>query len=216
MPDPFLSSDEYDDRAHQLYNEGQYDEAIDLLRQGLRLYPDSVELEVGMGYARLAREEFAWARRAFEAALVGDPEHEEALAGLGEVLLKVGARQAALGCFDRVLALGFEEDLDLVLQMGRALFREGMLEPARRYFELAVHAHGESAEAAACVGYAAHRLAQEADALPWRSSRSTPRPASTWPTCSTTAATTSRPSASSRPPTPRTTGTSWGSGASSS
>ncbi len=167
MPDPFLSSDEYDDRAHQLYNEGHYDEAIDLLREGLHLYPDAVELEVGMGYARLAREEFAWARRAFENALVGDPEHEEALAGLGEVLLKVGARQAALGCFDRVLGLGFEEDLDLVLQMGRALFREGMLEPARRYFELAVHAHGESAEAAACVGYAAHRLAQEADALHW-------------------------------------------------
>jgi Flp pilus assembly protein TadD len=167
MPDPFLSSDEYDERAHQLYNEGRYDEAIELLREGLRLYPDAVELEVGMGYARLAREEFAWARRAFEAALVGDPEHEEALAGLGEVLLRLGARDAALGCFDRVLALGFEQDLDLVLQMGRALFREGMQGPARRYFELAVRAHPESAEAAACVGYAAHRLAQEPDALEW-------------------------------------------------
>jgi tetratricopeptide (TPR) repeat protein len=167
MPDPFLSSDEYDERAHQLYNEGRYDEAIDLLREGLRLYPEAVELEVGMGYARLAREEFAWARRAFEGALVGDPEHEEALAGLGEVLLKLGERDAALGCFDRVLALGFAEDLDLVLQMGRALFREGVRGPARRYFELAVRAHPESAEAAACVGYAAHRLAQETDALEW-------------------------------------------------
>lgn len=49
MPDPFLSSDEYDERAHRLYNEGKYDEAIDLLREGLQLYPDSVELEVGMG-----------------------------------------------------------------------------------------------------------------------------------------------------------------------
>jgi tetratricopeptide (TPR) repeat protein len=167
MPDPFLSSDEYDERAHQLYNEGQYDEAIELLRTGLRLYPDAVELQVGMGYARLAREEFAWARRSFEAALVVDPEHEEALAGLGEVLLKFGARPAALGCFDRVLALGFDQDLDLVLQMGRALFREGQVEPARRYFETAVRAHPDSAEAVACVGYAAHRLAQEQDALDW-------------------------------------------------
>ena len=66
MSDPFLSSDEYDERAHQLYNEGQYDEAIDTLREGLGLYPHAVELHVGMGYARLAREEFAWARRAFE------------------------------------------------------------------------------------------------------------------------------------------------------
>ena len=167
MAEPFLSSDEYDERAHQLYNEGRYDEAIELLRDGLRLYPDTVELEVGMGYARLAREEFAWARRAFEAALVGDPEHEEALAGLGEVLLRLGERDAALGCFERVLRLGFAEDLDLVLQMGRALFREGLLEPARRFFDLAAAGHPESAEAAACVGYAAHRLAQEADALAW-------------------------------------------------
>jgi tetratricopeptide (TPR) repeat protein len=167
MTDPFLSSDEYDDRAHQLYNEGQYDEAVELLRAGIRLYPDVVELQVGMGYARLAREEYAWARRAFEVALVGDPEHEEALAGLGESLLKLGQRGAALGCFDRVLAFGFEEDLDLVLQMGRALFRESLLEPARRYFELAVRAHPDSAEAAACVGYAAHRLAREPDALHW-------------------------------------------------
>src|SRR2546421_7895022 len=61
MSDPFLSSDEYDERAHQLYNEGQYDEAIETLREGLALYPHAVELHVGMGYARLAREEYLWA-----------------------------------------------------------------------------------------------------------------------------------------------------------
>src|SRR5215208_940041 len=63
MPTPFLSSEEYDERAHQLYNEGQYDEALTVLREGLALYPTSVELHIGVGYARLAREEFAWASR---------------------------------------------------------------------------------------------------------------------------------------------------------
>ena len=105
MSDPFLSSDEYDERAHQLYNEGQYDDAIETLREGLGLYPHAVELHVGMGYARLAREEFAWARRAFEEARGLDPDHEDTLAGLGEVLLKFGERGAALGCFEHVLAL---------------------------------------------------------------------------------------------------------------
>ena len=84
---PFLSSEEYDERAHQLYNEGQYDEALEVLREGLALYPNSVELHIGVGYAYHAREEFAWARRSFEEALVLDPEHEDALAGLGETLL---------------------------------------------------------------------------------------------------------------------------------
>ena len=167
MSDPFLSSDEYDERAHQLYNEGQYDEAIDTLREGLNLYPHAVELHVGMGYARLAREEFAWARRSFEEARGLDPDHEDTLAGLGEVLLKFGERAAALACFDRVLALGFRDDHDLMLQIGRALFREGVLDQARRFFEGALSAHPDSADAAACVGYAAHRLADEGGSLHW-------------------------------------------------
>ena len=58
MATPFLSSEEYDDRAHQLYNDGQYDDALTVLREGLTLYPSAVELHVGAGYAQLAREEF--------------------------------------------------------------------------------------------------------------------------------------------------------------
>ena len=167
MPDPFLSSDEYDERAHQLYNEGRYDEAIEVLKDGLSVYPDAMELLVGMGYARLAREEFAWSRQSFEAALKLDPDHEDALAGLGEIRLKLGERTAGLACFERVLELGFKDDLDIMLQMGRALFREGMLEHARKFFGVALTAHPDSAEASACVGYAAHRLSEETDAVRW-------------------------------------------------
>ena len=167
MSEPFLSSDDYDERAHQLYNDGQYDEAIEALRTGLGLYPHAVELHVGMGYARLAREEYLWARRAFEEAIGLDPDHEDALAGLGEVLLKFGDRAGAVACFERILALGFRDDHDLMLQVGRALFREAVLDQARRFFEVALTAHPDSAEAAACVGYAAHRLSDEGGALYW-------------------------------------------------
>jgi tetratricopeptide (TPR) repeat protein len=167
MSEPFLSSDEYDERAHSFYNEGHYDDAVDTLREGISLYPHAVELHVGMGYARLARDEYAWARRAFEEALGLDPDHEDALAGLGEVLLKFGDRGRAVTCFDRIIDLGFREDHDLILQIGRALFRESALEQARRFFEVAITAHGDSAEAAACVGYASHRLNDEGGALYW-------------------------------------------------
>jgi Tfp pilus assembly protein PilF len=172
MPTPFLSSEEYDERAHQLYNEGQYDEALTVLREGLALYPTSVELHIGVGYARLAREEFAWARRSFEEALVLEPEHEDALAGLGETLLKFGLEEAALRCFRRTLELGYADDLDLMLQIGRALFREASLRDRRElfavsqeFFEVAVQQAPESAEAIACVGYAQHRLGEDDAAI---------------------------------------------------
>ena len=165
MPTPFLSSEEYDERAHQLYNEGQYDEALDTLREGLALYPHAVELQVGVGYARLAREEFAWARRSFDEALVLDPEHEDALAGLGEVLLKLGLEDAARKSFHTTLALGYEDDLELMLQIGRALVREGLIEDAKEYFEVAVRQAPDSAESVALVGYCQHRLGDDEGAI---------------------------------------------------
>lgn len=162
--DPFLSSEEYDERAHALYNEGKYDEALELLREGLTRYPEAVELHVGLGYARLAREEFAWARRSFDEALALDPEHEDAIAGLGEVLMKFGRHDEALRTFERTLELGYEDDVELMLQVGRALFREGQIEEARRYFDTAVAQAPDNAEAIACVGYALHRLGDDAGA----------------------------------------------------
>jgi tetratricopeptide (TPR) repeat protein len=172
MATPFLSSEQYDERAHQLYNEGQYDDALVVLREGLALYPNSVELHIGVGYARLAREEYAWARRSFEEALVLEPEHEDALAGLGETLLKFGLEDAGLRCFRRTLELGYADDLDLMLQIGRALFREAssrdrreLFAGALEFFDVAVQQAPESAEAIACVGYAQHRLGDDDAAI---------------------------------------------------
>lgn len=165
MPTPFLSSEEYDERAHQLYNEGNYDEALALLREGLALYPNAVELHVGVGYARLARDEFAWARRSFEEGLVLDPEHEDALAGLGEVLLKLGQSDAAVRSFRRILELGYSDDVELMLQVGRALFRDDLIDEAKEFFEIAVQQTPENAEAVALVGYAQHRMGDEPAAI---------------------------------------------------
>ena len=165
MPTPFLSSEEYDERAHQLYNEGQYDEALDVLREGLGLYPNSVELHIGVGYAHHAREEYAWARRSFEEALVLDPDHEDALAGLGETLLKFGQQDAALKSFRHTLELGYQDDVELMLQIGRALFREGLIEESKQFFEIAAQQTPDAAEAVSCIGYAEHRLGNDESAI---------------------------------------------------
>ena len=68
---------------------------------------------------------------------------------------------------ERILQLGFQDDHELMLQIGRALFREGLVAPAHRFFDLAVSAHPESPDAAACLGYASHRLGNDAGSLYW-------------------------------------------------
>lgn len=161
MPSPFLSSEEYDERAHKLYDSGDYDGALDTLKEALHLYPHSVELHVGLGYTRLAREEFGWARQSFERGLVLDPEHEDGLVGLGEVLLRFGRREEALDLFQRARRIGVSEDVDLLLSMGRALYRERLFAEARDVFVEATTAQGECAEAEAALGYTLHRLGDE-------------------------------------------------------
>ncbi len=167
MSGVFRTSDEFDEQAHRLYNEGRYDEALALLRDGLALYPEAVDLHVGTAYAWLAREDVAWARQAFDRALQLDPDHEDALAGSGESLLKIGEFPRALAAFERILTLGFQEDGDLMLQIGRALFREGHFVQAHRFFDLAVTAQPGSSDAAACLGYTCHRLGRDDDGLYW-------------------------------------------------
>ena len=111
-------------------------------------------------------------RACFTGLWVQSHEHEDALAGLGETLLKFGLEDAALRCFHRTLELGYADDLDLMLQIGRALFREASLRDRRElfavsqeFFEVAVQQAPESAEAIACVGYAQHRLGEDDAAI---------------------------------------------------
>jgi len=163
MADSLLSSEEYDERAHRLYDDGQYESALVTLREGLRLYPHSVELYIGLGYTQLAREEYIWAKQAFERGLVLDPHHEDALVGLGEALLRFGRREDSMRLFGQAREHGGDE-LELLLSMGRALYRERLYDEARTIFDEAATIHANSPEAAAALGYTMHRLGDESGA----------------------------------------------------
>ena len=162
--DRFRSSEEYDEQAHRLYSDGDFDGALEVLREGLSLYPDAVELYIGLGYARLAREEFAWAGRSFRQALALDPRHADALVGMGEVLLRMGDHAQALACFKEVQAMGHDQDVDLMLTMGRALLREGLLASSKDVFSKAVSVRPDNGEAVAALAFALHRLGDEVEA----------------------------------------------------
>jgi Flp pilus assembly protein TadD len=164
MPERFLSSEEYDEQAHKLYNDGDYDGALEVLKEGLTLYPNAVELYVGLGYARLAREEYAWARHAFERAVVLDPTHEDAQVGLGEVLLRFGEEDHALRLFRDVASRGYDDDIELMLTIGRALYRAALYAECRDIFAQASAGRPDSADAAASLGYALHRLGDDVGA----------------------------------------------------
>ena len=149
----FLSSEEFDERAHLHYDAGEYDQALDVLREGLRRYPEAVDLHVGLGFVRLAREEFIWAHRSFSEALAIDPDHEDGWVGLGEALLKFGRLEEALRAFARVEDLGLAEDCEMGLAIGRALYREGLFRESRDRLAALARVRRDSAEVRAALGY---------------------------------------------------------------
>lgn len=157
----FLSSEEYDEQAHQLYDAGEYDQAVELLRDGLKHYPEAVDLHVGLGYVRLAREEYAWGLKSFERALALDPEHEDGWVGRGEALLKFGRIEESLACFRKIDELGLSDDLELGLAMGRALYREALFRESRERLLALAAAHPEIADVRAALGYALHALGDD-------------------------------------------------------
>ncbi|MBW3628627.1 MAG: tetratricopeptide repeat protein [Gemmatimonadetes bacterium] len=157
----FISSEEFDERAHQLYDSGEYDQALDVLREGLRRYPDSADLHVGLGYVRLAREEFVWAYNCFQQALTFDADHEDGWVGTGETLLKFGRVDEALNCFAKVDDLGLGDDPELGLAIGRALYREGMYRESRERLVRLAKAHADTAEVRAALAYTLHALGDD-------------------------------------------------------
>ncbi len=157
----FLSAEEYDEHAHQLYDAGDYDRALEMLREGLCQYPDAVDLHVGLGYVRMAREEYAWGLKSFEKSLTLDPDHEDGWVGRGEALLKFGRIDEALASFARIDALGLGDDLELGLAMGRALYREALFRESRQRLVALAAAHADAAEVRAALGYTLHALGDD-------------------------------------------------------
>lgn len=163
----FWGPDDYDLNAQKHYEAGELDTAIQILREGTAIYPEVPELRVSLGYTELTREEFAWARRAFTGALRLEPDHEDALVGLGETLLRLGERGRAFRAFDRVIELGFAEDSDLMLSIGRILLREGLFERAERFLVLAADADPNGAEAPTDLGSVLQQLHRLDEAHEW-------------------------------------------------
>lgn len=60
--------------------------------------------------------------------------------------------------------MGFDEDVDLMLTMGRALYREGLLAEARDVFSKAVSVRPDSGESVAALAFTLHRLGDEVEA----------------------------------------------------
>lgn len=113
---------------------GDFDPAVERLRQALRLRPDSVPAWITLGRIELQRGEVDSAREAFQKAMRHDSESAAAILGLGECAVADGEMERAVGFFERTLELQPEATAVHYLA-SQAYRRLGRSEEAERHLE---------------------------------------------------------------------------------
>lgn len=99
------SSRQFYQLGELLRREGQLEEAVAVLRQGLSHHPRYVAAWVSLGRALLDLQMLTEAQAAFREALTLDPQNPVAWRLHGEALLGLGQRQEALHAFEQALTL---------------------------------------------------------------------------------------------------------------
>jgi hypothetical protein len=87
--------------------------------------------------------------------------------GQGEALIKMGERGRGFRAFDRVLELGFSDDADLMISIGRVLLREGLFDRSERFLRLAALADPEGTDAPTDLGSVLQQLDRNDEAAEW-------------------------------------------------
>jgi len=121
---------------------GRYDEAADVLNQGLQIAPTLPQLSIQLGYAELSRRNCANAKVAFARALDISPHSHDALFGMAKAHQELGENEAAVDYFRRYLT-DRPNDSGACLNLGHGLLELGQLEPGYECFRMAARGNAE-------------------------------------------------------------------------
>lgn len=130
------------DRIRLLKEQGKYDEASEVIRQGLEKNPQDSFLKTSLADLYLRQGRFTEGRILAEEVLAQDPRHPQALSVLGDLFLKGHAPQKALECYRQ--ALNRDPRPYLILKAARALKEMGRLNEALDELEKVLVVHPEN------------------------------------------------------------------------
>ena len=150
MPD-YLNSDDYDRRGFEFLENGRFEEAIEVFREAIRLYPYSADLHSGLGHAYGELGEYVMASRSFQQGLYYSPCDEDMWLGLGLCYLKLNRIEDAESCIghaeERV-----RSDPETCLSLAFAYYQAEMPEEAAPCCSRALEFEPDNAEALALLG----------------------------------------------------------------
>lgn len=127
--------------AEEYAKAGRTDEAIELLRTGIKAHPDLLGARVSLGKALLAKGRHAEARAEFEQVIVANPDNIMAHKKLASIYVRAGDKLRAVASCQAVLAvnpsdtevLKLREEADRLAEIPPPPPRRAAGEPSKRF-----------------------------------------------------------------------------------
>ncbi len=123
--------------ALQLRKTGQFDEAMTVAENGLTLEPQSVDLQLALGYVLAERNERTRAQAVFAKVHAAEPTHHEALLALAATVIWDGDYGRAADLYRRALAIKPLDDTRI--RLGKCLLELRKREEAEALLRTATH-----------------------------------------------------------------------------
>jgi len=154
------------DRAFDLGEKGQYQEAIAAWRELAASNPDDARIHNNLGTALARIGNFAEAIPQFEKALELNPQFHAIHGSLGLALIAAGQPDEAIANFEQALK-AYPESADLHNSLGRALAMKDRLDDAMAEFQKAAKIDPKSAEVRNNIGRVLASKGRLEDAIPY-------------------------------------------------
>ncbi len=148
---------------------GAPDRAVSILEEGMRIDPAAADPWYALGLARLAQNDTAAARRAFEETLARDPQFERAQVNLGNLRAQTGDWAGAIDLYESALAVmpGDDTILANLFEISREASRGGRPELAVRALRRVLASRPDDPAAMNALAWnLAERMGRAADAVP--------------------------------------------------
>ncbi|MFW6129141.1 MAG: tetratricopeptide repeat protein [Candidatus Aminicenantaceae bacterium] len=124
-------------KGNDLFNEGKYEEALEVYEKILVDYPDAYVINKNIGNCYFQQEKFELAEKYYKKVLEIDPENNEIKMDIGNCYANRGFNEQALEWYNKV---DFKEikNVTVLFNIGTNLFNSRDYEEALKYYQRAV------------------------------------------------------------------------------
>lgn len=147
-----------------LFDEGKYDEAIQVFKDILEAFPDAYIVNLNIAHCYFQKEEYDRAEEFYKKVLEKDPVNNTALMGIGNCYSNRGDEEKALEWYNKI---EFEkiDDPIVLYNVGSIFTNHSKFEEALKYYKKAVEIQEDFLDARYQLGLAFLTLGKNAEAL---------------------------------------------------